>query len=163
LETQTASPDRALEGQRNALRRFHAEHATLRRSLDELVARMHAIAQGTANDAGSRAEARWLFTELEERLPRHFVDEERFGFLSTAIELAPRLSKRADTLRAEHHMLRDHLDALAFHVRDAGADPARWKELEVACGAFAEQIAEHENREDELILEALSEDLGAAD
>lgn len=163
MQTHASSLDHTREGQRNALRRFHAEHAELRRSLDELVARMHAITEGIANDAGPRAEARWLFAELEERVPRHFADEERFGFLSNAIELAPRLSRQADDLRAEHGALRAQLDALAFHVRDAGADPVRWEELEGACEAFAEQLGDHEERENELILEALTEDPGAVD
>jgi hypothetical protein len=48
-------------------------------------------------------------------------------------------------------------------VRDAGADPVRWEELEGACEAFAEQLGDHEERENELILEALTEDPGAVD
>jgi iron-sulfur cluster repair protein YtfE (RIC family) len=162
VQTHVGGPDHTREGQRNALRRFHAEHLELRRSLEELLALMHAIAEGVDNDACARAEARWLFAELEERLPRHFADEERLGFLSDAIELEPRLSQRAGDLRAEHGALRAQLDALAFCVRDAAADPTHWAELECACDAFAEQLAEHEEHEDELILAALIEDRGAA-
>ena len=103
--------------------------------LRSLRKRVRDAAAGSGKDsegARARSEAESLLGELEERLPRHFATEERAGFLSEAVNQAPRLSRRADELRAE-------------------------------CRRFTEAYHDHESRENALIHEAWTEDIGAVD
>jgi len=157
---------RAREANRALLSRFHAEHEALRQMVDSLVTRIHELAAsggGGGERALARTEVRGLVGELEERLPRHFADLERAGFLSHAVDQAPRLSRRADTLRAESQELARWLEALGERTRNAGSTRKRWQQLDVACHRFAEVFHEHEYSENALICEAWEDDIGAVD
>jgi iron-sulfur cluster repair protein YtfE (RIC family) len=161
------NPDiRAREANRARLNRFHAEHEELRQMVDTLVTRIHEVAAGGGSGgerALARTEVQRLIGELEERLPRHFANLERAGFLSHAVDQAPRLSRRADTLRAESQELARWLEDLGKRTRNAGSTRKRWQQLDVACHRFAEVFHEHEYSENALICEAWVDDIGAVD
>jgi iron-sulfur cluster repair protein YtfE (RIC family) len=157
---------RARDAKRALLSRFHAEHEALRRLVDALAARIHEVAAGGpsgAERALARAEVQAMIDELEARLSRHFADEERVGFLSHAVDQAPRLSRRAESLRAESQAIARWLATLGAHTRNAGSTRRRWQQLDVACHRFAEVFHEHEYSENALICEAWVEDIGAVD
>jgi hypothetical protein len=154
------------EPQPELLKRFHEEHGKLHRMLRSLRTRVRDAAASSSEDAeGARArsEAESLLAELEERLPRHFASEERAGFLSEAVDQAPRLSRRADQLRAECPVLAAGLASLGARMRRAGPATRRWQELDAECHRFAEAFHDHEYRENALIHEAWVEDIGAVD
>jgi hypothetical protein len=156
----------ASEAKRALLSRFHAEHEDLRRMLDTLVTRIHELAvdtDGGASAALARTEVQWLIGELEERLPRHFADVESAGFLSLAIDQAPRLSRRAEVLRDESRALARWLSLLGERMRSAGSLKKRWQKLDIDCHRFAEIFHEHEYSENALICEAWVDDIGAVD
>ena len=104
-----------------------------------------------------------MLGELEQRLPHHFAAEERVGFLSEAVNQAPRLSRRADELRAECAQLAEGLTSLHTRMRSAGRATRRWQELDTECRRFAEAYHDHESRENQLIHEAWAQDVGAVD
>jgi iron-sulfur cluster repair protein YtfE (RIC family) len=148
------------------LKRFHEEHERLHDMLRSLRKRVRDAAAGSgAGNEGARArsEAESLLGELEERLPRHFATEERAGFLSEAVNQAPRLSRRAEELRAECAQLAEGLASLRTRMRSAGRATRRWQELDAECRRFAEAYLDHESRENDLIHEAWVEDIGAVD
>ena len=113
----------------------------------------------------ARAFVRKLET-LRDDLAMHFSLEEFFGYLDDPVAAAPRLCERADGLRQEHSILYEqlcgivesaqqlsdlnHLARLSLHV------PRRLR-------AFLDRLAEHESRENELILEAFCDDVGVGD
>lgn len=157
------SEGRIGEPQRELLKRFHAEHDELHAMLHSLRKRVRDAAAGAGAGSRARSEAESLVGELEQRLPRHFATEERAGFLSEAVSQAPRLSKRADELRAECARLAEGLSALRTHMRGAGRATRRWQELDAECRRFAEAYQDHESREDQLLHEAWSVDVGSVD
>jgi hypothetical protein len=164
---QRKQPQRRIgEPQRELLKRFHEEHDELRGMLRSLGKRVRdAAASGAegADGARARSEAASLLGELEQRLPHHFATEEQAGFLSEAVTQAPRLWRRADELRAECAVLAEGLTSLGTRMRSAGRRTRRWQELDAECRRFAEAYHDHESRENQLIHEAWSEDIGAVD
>jgi hypothetical protein len=107
-----------------------------------------------------------LFTRLRDQLAMHFSLEEAYGYFEDALSTAPHLSKRAESLRAQHFELYSELCRLAeraeqflYHEAAAGA-PARLAEDYLQ---FSERFRDHESRESELIMEAFHDDLGAGD
>jgi hypothetical protein len=107
-----------------------------------------------------------LFAKLRDQVAMHFSLEEAFGYFEDAISVAPHLSRRAESLRAQHFQLYSDLSRLAeraesFLYHETAAD-------EVACLAedyqrFTASFHDHESRESELITEAFHDDLGAGD
>jgi iron-sulfur cluster repair protein YtfE (RIC family) len=157
------SEQRSGEPARELLKRFHEEHAALHDMLRSLRQRVREAAASAGEGARARSEVGSLLGELAERLPRHFATEERAGFLSEAVNQAPRLSRRADELRAECAQLAAGVAALRTRMRSAGRATRRWQELDAECRRFAEAYHDHESRENQLIHEAWSEDIGAVD
>jgi len=154
------------EAKHALLSRFHEEHEELRKMLDLLVTRIHELAvdsDGGASAALARTEVQWLIGELEERLPKHYAEVERVGFLSLATDQAPRLSRRADLLRDESRALARWLLILGERMRSAGTTQKRWQKLDIDCHRFAEIFYEHEHSENALICEAWVDDIGSVD
>jgi predicted RNase H-like nuclease (RuvC/YqgF family) len=160
------SPRRSGEPQRELVERFHREHDELQGMLRALRERVRDAAARTGTGGGgarARSEAESLAGELEQRLPQYFTAEERVGFLSEAVNQAPRLSRRADALRAECAQLAEGLSALRTRMRSAGRATRRWQDLDAECRRFAEAYHDHESRENQLIHEAWSVDVGSVD
>lgn len=94
-------------------------------------------------------------------LQGHFETEERSGYLSDALSLAPQLQARADVLRNEHPAMVQVIDAILSAVESTAA-PDLIKERT----SFERLIADlrrHEQAENALVLEAFDEELGAGD
>jgi hypothetical protein len=107
-----------------------------------------------------------LLSRLRDRLATHFALEEAFGYFEDAIEVAPRLSRRCDELRAEHGTLFVELcnlveDAERLLYREAHGGVV--KQLVYRVSAFRNHFEEHEARENELILDSLDCDIGVGD
>lgn len=107
-----------------------------------------------------------LLSGLRDRLAIHFSLEESFGYFENAVEAAPRLSNQAVALKAEHEALfRKICDVVERAERLLYGEQvaAGATKLLHAWRSFSEDLKRHEERERELILEALDGDLGGGD
>ena len=118
------------------------------------------------------SESRWNYTrrdisdllqQLRDRLATHFTLEEAFGYLDDAISIAPRLSDKALALRNEHGDLYLKISSLAEVAdsrRNSIDDQAK---LIDDLRSFCRQLKRHEEDENELIMQALYDELGVGD
>jgi hemerythrin HHE cation binding domain-containing protein len=107
-----------------------------------------------------------LFAKLRDQLAMHFSLEEAYGYFEDAISGAPHLSRRAESLRAQHAELFSELCRLAERSEQLPYEksPARlMSSLSEGFFHFADNLQEHEARESDLILEAMNQDIGTGD
>ena len=107
-----------------------------------------------------------LLGRLRDQLAIHFALEEAFGYFEDAIDVAPRLSHRADELRAEHDMffrdvcgICDQAEQLLYHETSSRV----MRQISTRFAAFHDAFQQHEARERELIMEAFDDDIGVGD
>ena len=103
---------------------------------------------------------------LRDQLATHFSLEEFFGYFDDALDVAPRFSARADVLRAQHATLFEEIceiveeaERLAYH-ESTGRGIQKVAER---YHAFHQRLEAHESCENELIMDALNEDIGEGD
>jgi len=107
-----------------------------------------------------------LSEQFRDQLALHFALEEAFGYFDDAVSCAPRLSIRAEQLRAEHHSL--YLEA-CYLVEQAERllhnevprDIAR--QVNTDFSGFLVLLQQHEDEENELIQRAFTIDIGVGD
>jgi hypothetical protein len=106
------------------------------------------------------------FWRLRDQLAMHFTLEDAFGYFADAIAEAPHLSERAESLHSEHDDLFlemcdliEEAEQLLYHERPA----SHQTDLAVRFFSFHADFQEHEARENELILQALDDDIGVGD
>jgi hypothetical protein len=107
-----------------------------------------------------------LLARLRDRVAMHFSLEESFGYFDDALTVAPRLSKRAEVLRAQHQTLFldccglvERAERLLYHESHHGT----LRGLAEAFVAFEVRLRRHEAAENELIMQAFMEDVGGGD
>lgn len=103
---------------------------------------------------------------LCDQLGMHFSLENAFGYLDHALELAPRLCRRARALRTEHDALfADFRDIVEESEQLLYHEQPRRQLTRVAVKFFDFQarLQAHEARENELIFEAFDDDVGVGD
>jgi hypothetical protein len=97
----------------------------------------------------------------------HFALENALGYLDDALEVAPRLDRRAKALRNEHEVLfADFCEIVdeAEALLDIQPKPRRSvTRVAVLFFDFQARLQAHEAREVELILEAFDDDVGCGD
>lgn len=103
---------------------------------------------------------------LRDQLALHFALEEAYGYFEDAIDVAPRLSERAEELRSQHGALFvelcgivDRAEQWLYQETARDAAPA----IAGRFGRFLRELKEHESRENALIMEALNDDVGVGD
>ncbi|MEO1527153.1 MAG: hemerythrin domain-containing protein [Planctomycetota bacterium] len=102
--------------------------------------------------------------ELRDQLAMHFSLEEAFGYFDEAIDIAPRMSMVAVSLRGEHSMLFATARDLADAVLEVDSDRIEAIEEFVArFNRFRRQFERHEEAELRLILSCFDDDLGEGD
>jgi hypothetical protein len=104
--------------------------------------------------------------QFRDQLALHFSLEEAYGYFDGPVEVAPQLSDLADRLRDEHKSLyMDLCDIVDCAERmfydEQHAALALWIGPEFL--AFDERLRSHEERENELIMDAYDGDLGVGD
>ncbi|HUG68010.1 MAG TPA: hemerythrin domain-containing protein [Pirellulaceae bacterium] len=107
-----------------------------------------------------------LVEELRDQLALHFALEEAYGYFENPIEVAPRLCRQANELRAEHHELylmivdfSETSELLIHPDRVIGTVLAAVKQFQ----AFDERLKRHESCENELIMQEYGDDIGVGD
>jgi hypothetical protein len=112
---------------------------------------------------------RQLFTALSalrDQLAMHFALEEAYGYFEDAIDVAPRLSMKADRLRGEHDALYNDICEMvdqAERLLHRELPASRVGQVVRRFGDFLETFQEHESAENHLIQQAFNEDLGGWD
>ena len=105
-------------------------------------------------------------SQLRDQLALHFALEEAYGYFDDPVEVAPRLSYAAETLRSEHRQLYMQLTQIVERAErllhnEQLATLALWIGPEFL--GFDAALRDHESRENDLIYEAYDTDLGAGD
>lgn len=107
-----------------------------------------------------------VLSRLRDRLATHFALEEAFGYFEDAVDVAPHLTRAADSLRNEHSTLFLELcdlveEAERLLYRESSSGVAR--RLANRFHDFHNRLKDHEARENELILDSLDCDIGVGD
>ncbi len=134
------------------------QHAAILRTaerLAELLAAASRSEHGEAEDAAARV----LLGCLARELPDHFALEERHGYLSQALEEAPRLASRVEALEQEHRLFTEWVRRLQQQL-DAPGVAVAWTEVYADFGKLHERLLDHERAEGEILREAYEDDLG---
>ena len=107
-----------------------------------------------------------LVEELRDQLALHFALEEAYGYFENPVQVAPRLCRQANELRAEHRelylMIVDFSEAaelLTHPNRVLGNVLAAVKQFQ----EFDQRLQRHESRENELIMQEYGDDIGVGD
>lgn len=107
-----------------------------------------------------------LLRRLRDQLAIHFGLEESFGYFDDAVEVAPRLSRRAEQLRGDHRDLTRELDVVLALAEKALSHPSPGMTLQTLAAAFTAfegRLRRHEEGEAELIIQAFVDDIGVGD
>lgn len=104
--------------------------------------------------------------QLRDQLALHFSLEEAYGYFEDPIDVAPQLSREAGKLRAEHKELFLDLCDL-FERAERMFYDERLAALALWIGPefldFDRRLRHHEDRENELIMDAYDGDIGVGD
>jgi iron-sulfur cluster repair protein YtfE (RIC family) len=106
-----------------------------------------------------------LLAELGDRLVKHFATEEDGGYFAEALAHAPQLVSKANRLLAQHPMMQSRAEQIVAETESlppGGAD-AWWEETSRRFRAFRDELLRHETRENALLQEAYSRDIGSHD
>ena len=103
-------------------------------------------------------------SELRDQLAMHFSLEEAYGYFDDAVDIAPHLSFKAESLRGQHSSLFAQIRDLADQILELNVDSVehlkkaiRWFE------SFRKGFERHEASELKLILQTFDDDLGVGD
>ena len=144
------------------LNRQHDEiHLRLARVQLQVVERARQLDCRKNAAAERRASVRAL-AELEAYLVSHFQLEETGGYMSEALQLAPRYHGRAEDLREQHETLACEMRALCELAEIIGPSREAWSELERRLARFGRELLAHERAENELTSQIFLEDIGTA-
>lgn len=101
-----------------------------------------------------------LLTDLQTELPVHFEFEERGGYFSDVMRLAPRMSRELDRLKGDHLDFVERSRALLDLAYDVLRQSGRWGEVQNAFGALSTRLRIHERKENAIMQEVFSLDIG---
>ena len=105
-----------------------------------------------------------LLADLRDQLAFHFSLEEAYGYFDQAVESEPQLRVSAGLLRSEHTELFENACGLADQVVEISAEEGKLiGKFLTKLKKFRLQFERHEEAELELILDALSDDIGVGD
>ena len=125
------------------------EHREIRVLLGELTA------------AGDLARTLDLLRRLRGVLETHFRHEEAGGLREVILETAPRLAGRADALLEEHREFLAEVGDLIEQCRSTLEGPV--VEIRENVQVLSDRLAGHDTAENELLSEAVLDDIGTGD
>ena len=107
-----------------------------------------------------------LLGRLRDQLAWHFALEEKAGFVEDIVRAAPRLSTEALRLQDEHESLFIELSSLAdLGAAAVNSDVPLYHQLLLRQRFFdfQQHLQQHDDREDELMMESLYLDIGGSE
>lgn len=105
-------------------------------------------------------------SNLRDQFAMHFSLEEAFGYFDDAVDVAPRLCEQAESLRNEHEGLFRkicEIEEAAEQLLYGEASTRSDNEVARRFFAFRDEFERHESRENDLIFQALDDDIGVGD
>ena len=132
------------------------EHEELRDLLGSLNRRLADRLEGVASVAE-------MMASLDEHVQTHFNQEEATGLFDAVIDRAPRLADRIADLRTEHQQLLSAVRELKQAADQGDGSTDWWQGLNSAFHSFSKELMHHENSETDVLMEAYTDDIGAAD
>ena len=107
-----------------------------------------------------------LIGDFRDQVAMHFALEEAYGYFDEPLDVAPRLTEAAEQLRAEHALLfasvcdlAERMSQVVYH--ETGSPRLRYVLRDVR--RFVTRFNLHEQRETDLIMQALYDDIGVGD
>ncbi len=101
--------------------------------------------------------------ELRDLLAAHFEEEERGGYLASALAVAPQLSAQAAELCCQHPQFLDRLDKMIARVRDAEPSSDYWRTVRNELEQLLVDLRRHERSENTIVQTAFQVDVGTKD
>ena len=147
--------------ERPPLEKIRAEHFALGQRMRQLEESFQQRQPEASGAAGARPVLE-LLEEFDRVLREHFTSEERGGYFSEILAVAPRLSLRVARLKERHVEYRER-SKLLLDLATKAASESDWMEVQARLAAFLRALREHEREENELVREAFMYDLGRGD
>lgn len=104
-----------------------------------------------------------VLNELRSRLAAHFAAEESPEYLSDAVTAAPRLATRAKELQQQHAEFLAALERITTDIESKALDGVQLADDREVLHQLICDLRRHEQAEDDLLLEAVDDDLGSGD
>jgi iron-sulfur cluster repair protein YtfE (RIC family) len=148
------------------LESWRRDHAGLRKTVDRTVKDVWVVVERLEQcdgEAQAARKGRRRLASLERYLAAHFAREEAQGHLKSALEIAPRYQNRVRSLREEHGELMRDVRGLRAAALEAETSAAQWLEIYRVCDGLAERLHAHDEAENEILMRAVLDDLGAGD
>jgi hemerythrin len=124
---------------------------------------MDSVGQTIAAHQASRAVVITVLDDFIQHILCHFEHEESGGYFAEAIEVAPRLSERANELLDQHPQMAAQLASLRRQAEKTDLDVLWWRELDERFYQFVECFQRHEEAENALLMDAYTDDIAAED
>jgi hypothetical protein len=143
-----------------SLHTFLEEHQNLTRRIAELRkwwSELDALGDRKFGEMAFRVQ------ELRNLLAEHFEEEERGGYLTSALAVAPHFSVQAADLCRQHPEFLDRLDKLIARVRDSQLPSDYWRTARDELEQFLGDLRRHERSENAIVQTAFQVDVGTKD
>lgn len=132
-----------------------------------LLAGAEAVLAEWPHDAREASEVRpylvQALNELRTKLQTHFAAEETPEYLSEAVAAAPRLAIRAKELQQQHSDFLATLERVIANVCNSDVAKCRLADERELLRKLIHDLRRHEQAEDDLLLEAVDDDIGSGD
>jgi RNA polymerase-binding transcription factor DksA len=148
------------------LQQLRGRHSSLRRIIAGV---LRAVSAHTSesNDAAARrlghAPTMALLSELSRQLPERFSVEERDGYLTEALDVAPRFSRQATALMRQHAEFSQRIRAIVKEAEAALESADEWLGVRDHSHQLCLDLITHEQAECDIIESAFLDDMGASD
>ncbi len=139
------------------------QHKGLRRlaaHLEEEAARIRRFIASREEVRPAAVALEVMILNLLRELPRHFAMEERGGYLSAALELAPQHQHRAEVLHKEHEELIRSLQQLRTLIEAVDSIDDGWGRLDRGIRLYVNDLYAHEEAENEILESAFRTEIG---
>ena len=143
-----------------SLRTFLEEHQNLTRRIAGL---RKWLSELDALGARKFGEMAFRVQELRDLLAEHFQEEERDGYLASALAIAPQFTAQAADLCQEHPQFLDRLDNLIARVRDSEPPSDYWRTARDELKQLFADLRRHERSENAIVQNAFHDDVGTTD
>ena len=146
--------------QENKTREVYEEMLREHEELRELLGKANQL---TTDCTASVSEVQEAITSLCEHIGNHFEAEESGGYFEEAVLQAPRVSERVAALKDQHAQMREQITKMVEFVGSFQGTSDHWKELGEHVHRFSVDLMQHENKENELLQEVFTDDIGSKD